>query len=95
MTPTKSTTKDEETKPEKIATPGGKYFYANGKRKTSVARVRLYKGAGSITINNKTVNNFCNVKTLIGLVKFPLKRMINFMSNKIHIKLLSPLQKIF
>jgi small subunit ribosomal protein S9 len=66
-------TKKDEKKEEKIATPGGKYFYANGKRKTSVATVRLYKGKGVITVNNKALNEFCNVKTLIGLVKSPLK----------------------
>ena len=65
--------KDNIEEKVKIATPGGKYFYANGKRKTSVAMVRLYKGGGTITINNKPINEFCSVKTLIGLIKSPLK----------------------
>jgi len=30
-----------------------KYFYGTGRRKTSVARVRLYPGSGKITINGK------------------------------------------
>ena len=55
------------------ATPGGKYLYANGKRKTSIARVRLYNGAGAITINDKKANEYFVVKTLIGLIKSPLK----------------------
>ena len=31
----------------------GQYFYAVGRRKTSVARVRLYPGTGTMTINGK------------------------------------------
>jgi small subunit ribosomal protein S9 len=31
----------------------GQYFYAVGRRKTSVARVRLYRGTGVVTINGK------------------------------------------
>ena len=57
----------------KIDTPSGKYFYATGKRKCSVAKVRIYKGAGVITINNKPIKDFCDRKTDIGLVKSPLK----------------------
>jgi len=64
--------KEEETTQPKI-TFKGKYFYASGKRKTSVARVRLYKGEGKIIINNKPINEFLSVKTLIGLVKSPFK----------------------
>lgn len=53
--------------------PTGKYIYANGKRKTSVARVRLYKGNGSIFINKKPINKFCDLKTNQELIAFPLK----------------------
>lgn len=74
----KSTTKKTTAKKtveteEKIATPGGKYFYANGKRKSSVARIRLYKGKGVITVNNKTLNEYLNTKTEGGIIKSPLK----------------------
>lgn len=34
------------------------YFYANGKRKTSVASVRLFAGKGSVTINSRTFDNY-------------------------------------
>jgi len=38
------------------------YYYANGKRKTSVARVRLIpQGKGTITINDKSLDEFCNI----------------------------------
>ena len=51
----------------------GRYFYANGKRKTSVARVRLYEnGKGEIIVNNKPVNEYF-FGELIGSIKAPLK----------------------
>lgn len=39
---------------EVTTTPKGQFYYGVGRRKTSVARVRLYPGTGSITINGKT-----------------------------------------
>jgi len=71
--PKKTVTKAPEKEQAKMATPGGKYFYANGKRKTSVATVRLYKGAGTITVNNKPVAEYFYIKTLVGVIKSPLK----------------------
>lgn len=75
MPTTKAKKKKEETVKEKTTTRAmkGKYFYANGKRKTAVARVRLYKGTGEITINDKPINKYITVKTLIGKIKSPLK----------------------
>ncbi len=70
MPATKTTTKDK-TKP--TTTPKGKYIYANGKRKTSVAKVRLYKGTGNFTINDKTLKEFCEVKIHAETIKSPLK----------------------
>ncbi|MFC1616408.1 30S ribosomal protein S9 [Patescibacteria group bacterium] len=71
----KTTTKKEETIEVKVSKPKktGKYFYANGKRKCSIARVRLYKGKGVITINDQPVEKFFKIKTLVGTVKSPLK----------------------
>ena len=69
-----TTTDKKEEKPKTIITkPKGKYFYASGKRKSSIARVRLYKGEGQIIINEKPINDFITVKTLIGLIKSPFK----------------------
>ena len=43
-------------------TPKTQYHYANGKRKTSVARVRLYKeGKGQIVINGKDIKEWIDV----------------------------------
>jgi small subunit ribosomal protein S9 len=36
-----------------MATTNERYFYGTGRRKTAVARVRLYPGSGEILINGK------------------------------------------
>ncbi|MCD6404619.1 MAG: 30S ribosomal protein S9 [Planctomycetes bacterium] len=35
------------------------YFWGTGRRKTSVARVRLRRGGGKISINGKDMEEFC------------------------------------
>ena len=37
---------------------GGEYFYGTGRRKTSVARVRLYPGTGEIVVNGKSAREY-------------------------------------
>lgn len=67
--------KKEDQKNEKTnVTPfEGRYFYANGKRKTAVARVRLYEGGkGEILVNEKPLKDYFH-GTLIGNVKLPLQ----------------------
>jgi len=39
-------------------------FIGTGRRKTSVARVRLLPGNGKITINNRDIDEFFNYETL-------------------------------
>lgn len=51
----------------------GKYFYAHGKRKTSVAKVRLYKGTGEIIVNDMPAKDYFVVKSNLGALKSPLK----------------------
>ncbi len=54
-------------------TPKTQYFYANGKRKTAVARVRLYSGGtGKIVINGKEVKEWASVDEQIQKIKSPL-----------------------
>jgi small subunit ribosomal protein S9 len=36
----------------------GKYHYGLGRRKTAIAKVRLYKGKGEIFVNNKTGTDY-------------------------------------
>ena len=45
---------------------------ATGRRKTSVARVRLLPGAGQITINNRSMDEYFGLETLKLIVKQPL-----------------------
>jgi small subunit ribosomal protein S9 len=43
-----------------------------GRRKTSVARVRLATGSGKITVNNRSFESYFPVETLRGLAMQPL-----------------------
>lgn len=50
------------------------YHYANGKRKTAVARVRVIPGGkGEITINEKPMKEFCSVKSQQDSILAPLE----------------------
>lgn len=65
--------KEEKATENNLMQRKGRYFYANGKRKTSVARVRLYEnGKGDIIINNQPVDEYF-FGILVGKVKAPLK----------------------
>lgn len=48
------------------------YFYGTGRRKESVARVRLYAGTGSITINDRDIDDYFGLDTLKLIVRQPL-----------------------
>ena len=52
---------------------GKKYFYASGKRKNAIAQVRIFKGTGVITVNEKSINEYLPLKILIEIVKSPFK----------------------
>ena len=47
-------------------------FIATGRRKKSIARVRLLNGTGKITVNGKDLNEYFGVETLKVIVKQPL-----------------------
>ncbi len=47
-------------------------FWGTGRRKTSVARVRLLPGNGKITINNRDIDEYFNYETLKVVAKEPL-----------------------
>lgn len=49
-----------------------KFIYATGKRKSSVARVRITPGTGKITINKKDLNDFYSLETLKAIVMKPI-----------------------
>ena len=47
------------------------YFYGTGRRKKSVARVRIYPGTGSITINKRDIDDYFGLETLKLIVNQP------------------------
>ena len=47
------------------------YFYGTGRRKKSVARVRLYPGSGVITINGRDIDDYFGLETLKLIVNQP------------------------
>ena len=49
-----------------------KHFYGTGRRKHSVARVRVYPGSGNITINNRSIDDYFGLDTLKLIVRQPL-----------------------
>ncbi len=49
------------------------YFYGTGRRKKSVARVRVYPGTGMITINGKDINEYFGLETMNLIVNQPFE----------------------
>ena len=47
-------------------------FCGTGRRKSSIARVRLVEGTGVITINDKSIDEYFGLETLKVIVKQPL-----------------------
>ena len=47
-------------------------FLGTGRRKSSIARVRLVEGKGNITINGKSIDEYFGEETLRVIVKQPL-----------------------
>ena len=48
------------------------YYYGTGRRKHSVARVRVYPGSGTITINGRSIDDYFGLETLKLIVRQPL-----------------------
>lgn len=48
------------------------FFYGTGRRKKSVARVRLVPGNGTITINKRSIDDYFGLETLKVIVRQPL-----------------------
>ena len=70
----KKTTKKTTTKTSKAKTVKAKAqeFLGTGRRKCSVARVRITTGAGNIVINEKPLDEYFELETLKTIVKQPL-----------------------
>lgn len=72
MTEIKKEKKVKKEKKEEAAI----YFEAVGRRKTSVARARLFKGGEpDILINGKKLNDYFATKELQNIVEDPMKKM--------------------
>ena len=48
------------------------YYYGTGRRKSSVARVRVYNGTGKVTINDRDIDDYFGLETLKLIVRQPL-----------------------
>ena len=82
MTTAKKTKETKEKKPAKNT-----YFEAIGRRKTSVARVRLFnKGEAGIIVNNKDFKKYFPTAELHNVIEDPLKKMKLAESFKITVK---------
>ncbi len=54
--------------------PKGTYFYANGKRKTAVATIRLYpQGQGDLTVNGLKLREWADDENMVHMVLQPLE----------------------
>ena len=49
------------------------YYYGTGRRKHSVARVRMYPGTGKITINGRDIDEYFGLETLNLIVRQPME----------------------
>ncbi|MBQ7671067.1 MAG: 30S ribosomal protein S9, partial [Clostridia bacterium] len=47
------------------------YFYGTGRRKSSIARVRLFPGTGTITINGRDIDDYFGLETLKLVINQP------------------------
>ncbi len=48
------------------------YFYGTGRRKSSVARVRLYQGTGKVTVNDRNIDDSFGLDPLKAIARQPL-----------------------
>ena len=60
-----------------MADTKGEYYYGMGRRKTAVARVRLFpNGDGSITVNGKPAQNYFGLRdTHLATIAAPLRAL--------------------
>ena len=62
------------------------YYYGTGRRKTSVARVRIYKEKGPIIINGKPLEELMGYETWQQIVTEPLKITSNNNNYRVSVK---------
>ena len=57
--------------------PTGKFYEGVGRRKSAIARVRLFAGSGAFTVNDKPATEYFPLPALINQVLHPLKATQN------------------
>ena len=64
---------------------GKPYFYGTGRRKKSIARVRLYPGTGVVTVNGRSIDEYFGLETLkvINLIYKSAKEGIHVKNDKL------------
>lgn len=85
------TTKEKEAQqPETAEKFGkGKYFYAVGKRKSAIARVRLFKaGSGQIMVNSKKFEEYFPTEYLQNIVLSPLSLVSRVKDHDVEVKVI-------
>ena len=55
----------------------GKYYEGVGRRKSAVARVRLFAGSGAFTVNEKSLNDYFHLESLVSTAQTPLRATQN------------------
>ena len=73
LTPTSSTKKHAKAAPAKATPDKGGYYWGTGRRKSSVARVRIKPGEGKLFINERELGNYFRRETDRNSVVSPLK----------------------
>ena len=63
------------TKPVSKKSSGGRYFEAVGRRKTAVARVRLFSGGSDFLINGKSLAKYFPLRKNRDLIESPFKML--------------------
>ncbi len=63
---------DNSNKKTKVVYNKTPFYYGTGRRKSSVARVRLYAGSGKIKINERDIEEYFGLETLKLIVRQPL-----------------------
>lgn len=62
-------------------------YWGTGRRKTAIARVRLVPGSGSVTVNERPLDNYVGFRSvLIREVSLPLEATNNAGSYDVHVR---------
>jgi small subunit ribosomal protein S9 len=69
-----------------LAENRGPYFYGTGRRKTAVARVRLYQGEGMMTVNGREAEQYFGQQRLLSEAKAPLRLLELLNRFDVHVK---------